>query len=98
MLNWMNRYSLTGGIFGRPLVVANFANCASSALMLIHLARRDGVSTALAIALGVYALMALAFGAKLFVQGSWIDAGRGVQVDLHRWIGWHFQAAATLER
>lgn len=67
MLNWMNRYSLTGGIFGRPLVLVNFANSAISALMLIHLARQDGISTALGIALGIYALLALAFGAKLFV-------------------------------
>ncbi|MEA2560090.1 MAG: hypothetical protein QOH06_1594 [Acidobacteriota bacterium] len=67
MLNWMNRYSLMGGIFGRPLVVVNFANSAISALMLVHLARRDGVSTALGIALGFYALIALAFGARLFV-------------------------------
>lgn len=67
MLNWMNRYSLTGGIFGRPLVVVNFANSAISALMLIHLARQVGISAALGIALGFYALLALAFGAKLFV-------------------------------
>ena len=67
MLNWMSRYSLTGGIIGRPLVVVNIANSAISALMLIHLARQEGVSAALGIALGVYALMALAFGAKLFI-------------------------------
>lgn len=67
MLNWMNRYSLTGGIFGRPLVVTNLANSAISALMLVHLARRGGVSTALGIALGFYVLLALAFGARLFM-------------------------------
>ena len=70
MLNWMNRYSLTGGIFGRPLVVTNFANSAISALMLVHLTRRAGVSTALGIALGFYALLALAFGARLFMPGK----------------------------
>jgi len=67
MLNWMSRYSLTGGIFGRPLVVANFANSAISALMLFHLSRQAGISAALGIALGFYALIALAFGAKLFL-------------------------------
>jgi hypothetical protein len=67
MLNWMSRYSLIGGIFGRPLVVVNLANSAISALMLIHLARQEGVSAALGIALGIYALLALAFGARLFV-------------------------------
>lgn len=70
MLNWMNRYSRTGGIFGRPLVVTNFANSAISALMLIHLARRAGVSAALGIALGFYILLALAFGARLFMPGE----------------------------
>jgi hypothetical protein len=67
MLNWMSRYSLTGGIFGRPLVVANFTNSGISALMLFHLSRQAGVSAALGIALGFYALIALAFGARLFL-------------------------------
>ena len=67
MLNWLNRYSLVGGIFSRPLVAANFANSFISALMLFHLARRVGVSAVLAGALGFYALVALAFGAKLFL-------------------------------
>ncbi len=70
MLNWMNRFSLTGGIFGRPLVVTNFANSAISALMLVHLARRGVASTELWIALGFYALLALAFGARLFLPGK----------------------------
>jgi hypothetical protein len=67
MLNWMNRYSVTGGIFGRPLVVANLTNSAISALMLIHLSRQVGLSAALGIALGFYAVIALAFGARLFL-------------------------------
>jgi len=74
MLNWMSRYSLIGGIFGRPLVVVNLANSAISALMLIQLARRAGVSAALGIALGFYALLALAFGARLFLPARTIDA------------------------
>jgi hypothetical protein len=67
MLNWMNRYSIIGGILGRPLVVVNFTNSAISALMLFHLSRQAGLSVALGIALGFYALIALAFGAKLFL-------------------------------
>lgn len=70
MLNWMNRYSRTVGIFGRPLVVTNFANSAISALMLIHIARQYGVSAALGMALGFYVLLALAFGARLFMPGK----------------------------
>lgn len=67
MLNWMNRHSPIGGIFGRPLAVANFTNGAISALMLFHLARQAGVPAPLGIALGFYTLIALAFGAKLFL-------------------------------
>ena len=67
MLNWMSRYSRIGGIFGRPLVIANFANAFIAAMMLVHLWREDGLSTALRIALGFYAVFALAFGAKLFL-------------------------------
>jgi hypothetical protein len=66
MLNWLNRYSRIGGIYGRPLVVANLANSAISALMLFHLSGQAGFSPALTVALGFYALLALAFGFKLF--------------------------------
>lgn len=66
MVNWLNRYSRIGGIYGRPLVMANLANSAISALMLVHLWRSFGFSTPLAAALGFYALLALAFGAQLF--------------------------------
>lgn len=68
MLNWMSRYSRIGGIYGRPLVIANFTNAATATLMLFHLWRRAGTSTALALTLGLYAVFALAFGAKLFLK------------------------------
>ena len=67
MLNWMSRYSRTGGIFGRPLVVANFANAFIATMMLVHLWREDRLSTPLMCALVFYAALALAFGAKLFL-------------------------------
>lgn len=66
LLNWLNRYSRIGGIYARPLVVANLANSAISALMLFHLSRRVGFSAPLVAALGVSALLALAFGSRLF--------------------------------
>jgi hypothetical protein len=73
MLNWMNRYSRIGGIFGRPLVVVNLTNSAIAALMLVHLVSRVGLSVALAGALGFYGLLALAFGAKLFLPARESD-------------------------
>lgn len=66
MLNWMSRYSRIGGIFGRPLVIANFASAFIAAMMLVHLWREDRLSTPLMCALVFYAVLALAFGVKLF--------------------------------
>jgi hypothetical protein len=34
MLNWLNRYSRVGGIFGRPLVAGNLAHAGTAALVL----------------------------------------------------------------
>lgn len=67
MLNWMSRYSRIGGIFGRPLVIANFASAFIATMMLVHLWREDRLSTPLMCALVFYAVLALAFGAKLFL-------------------------------
>jgi hypothetical protein len=65
MLNWLNRYSLVGGIFSRPLVMANLAHTATAALMLGHLAVRQPVSPWLAGAALAYAALAVGFGSKL---------------------------------
>ena len=70
MLNWMNRHSRVGGIFGRPLVVANFANALIATLMLFHLWREGGLSTPLMFAFGFYAVLALAFGVKMFLPAK----------------------------
>lgn len=70
MLNWSNRYSRVGGIFGRPLVAANLAHAGSAALLLGHIARRVPFSTPLTVALALYGSLAAAFGYKLFVQPS----------------------------
>lgn len=66
MLNWMNRFAQVGGIYGRPLVVANFANAFTSALMLMHVAREAPMTVPLAAGVVAYALLALGFGARLF--------------------------------
>jgi hypothetical protein len=66
MLNWMNRFAQVGGIYGRPLVVANFANGLTGALMLVHVARETSMTALLAAGLATYGLLALGFGARLF--------------------------------
>lgn len=70
MLNWMNRYSRIGGIFGRPIVAANFAHSATAALLLGHIALRAPLSALLLMILGVYGCLAVAFGAKFFFASS----------------------------
>lgn len=68
MLNWLSRYSMLGGIYGRPLVVANLAHTATAALMLGHLVlRQQPVSPWLAAATLAYAALGVAFGARLFL-------------------------------
>lgn len=67
MLNWLSRFSLLGGIYGRPLLVANLAHTATAALMLGHLIERP-VSPWLAAAALAYAALGVAFGAKLFLH------------------------------
>lgn len=70
MLNWLSRHSLIGGIYGRPLVVANLAHTATAALMLGHFVTRPPVSPWLVAATLAYAALGAAFGAKLFLHPS----------------------------
>lgn len=65
MLNWLSRYSLVGGIYSRPLVVANLAHTATAALMLGHLAVWQPLSAWLAAATLAYAALGVAYGARL---------------------------------
>jgi hypothetical protein len=67
MLNWMNRFGVIGGIYGRPVVIANFTHAATAALLLGHIAIRGPLSAPLMTVLAVYGILALAFGSKLFV-------------------------------
>ncbi|MBZ0113294.1 MAG: hypothetical protein K8J08_12600 [Thermoanaerobaculia bacterium] len=66
MLNWMSRYSRLGGIFGRPLIVANFAHAAIAVPALIRIVLAGDRSLPFMIAPGIYGLLLVGFGAKLF--------------------------------
>lgn len=62
MLNWMNRFTVAGGIYARPLVVANLANAGSASALLAKVALRPDATLPILAALAVYLLIAIAFG------------------------------------
>lgn len=65
MLDWMSRGAVIGGIYGRPLVVANLTGFAISTIVVAKLVLQAPDAT-LAILLGVFALPAAGFGWSLF--------------------------------
>ena len=67
LLNWSNRYSQLGGIYGRPLVLANLAHAMTAFLLLVRAAARDPGFLPVALPTAVYLLLALAFASRLFV-------------------------------
>ncbi len=64
-LNWMTRGHAIGGIYGRPLSMANLVHFLVAALALIKLAT-VWHPPAVLIAAAIYTLFAAAFGAMLF--------------------------------
>lgn len=75
MLDWMNRYARIGGIYGRPLVVANFAHFATAALMLGHLATAGPLRPWIAGPLAVYAALAVGFAVAMVRDPATGSAG-----------------------
>ena len=70
MLNWLSRYSLVGGIYGRPVVAANFAHAFAAAALLVKAVPRGNGSPLTWVALGIYGVLAVLFGIKFFGSGS----------------------------
>ena len=68
MLNWMSRFATIGGIYGRPLVVANLAHTVTAALAILQIIRRGGATTSAIAGLACYAVFAVGFGVTLFVD------------------------------
>jgi hypothetical protein len=66
MLNWANRHARVEGIFGRPLLIANLAHVASAALLLLRVSIEAKFAPVVAVPTALYALLAVAFGARLF--------------------------------
>lgn len=65
-LNWWNRSTILGGIYGRPLVAANMALYLSSGLVLFRATGRPGASVALWPLAAVATILTLAYGLLLF--------------------------------
>ena len=67
MLNWMTKTARIGGIYNRPVAVANFSHYAIAALALVKSATiNTNLPTPIWICAIVYAVFAVAFGALFF--------------------------------
>ena len=64
-LNWLQRAALLGGIYGRPIVLANLALYFISALSLLRSSLNGSGSPTLWLALGLMGVLAAAYGALL---------------------------------
>jgi hypothetical protein len=65
-LNWVAKDSTLGGIYGRPITVANFLHCAIASLLLVRAIIDAPGNTILLFVFIPYVLFALAFGSILF--------------------------------
>ncbi len=61
MLNWMNKEKILGGIYGRPIVMANFAHFVIGGMALIKFVVKGTDSNALLLLTVVYTLFGIAF-------------------------------------
>jgi hypothetical protein len=67
MLNWMAKGSVIGGIYNRPIVIANFSHFLIGGLALIKgLINRPDLPSAFWIIAGLYFVFAILFGILLF--------------------------------
>lgn len=67
MLNWMMKTSLIGGIYNRPIAIANFSHFLIAGLALVKgIIANPGVSYTIWTAGIIYSLFAVSFGIVLF--------------------------------
>jgi hypothetical protein len=67
ILNWTAKGTLLGGIYGRPIVLANFTHFVIGAIVLLE--GREPRAAALIVAATFYAVFAVWFGYVLFGRG-----------------------------
>ncbi len=77
ILNWMNRGSLIGGIYGRPVSMANFFNFLVGALALAKATLAQRVGLEVTVVALVYAVFAVWFGLALFTHPGNDTSSRG---------------------
>jgi hypothetical protein len=65
MLNWMSRGATIGGIYGRPLVVANLVHFMMVAIVLVRWAAA-GAPPGIIVLAALYTLFAACFAAVMF--------------------------------
>ena len=65
-LDWISRRSLLGGIYGRPVVVANHTHFVLGSLLMIRRAISQPNNVVIWCTLAAYALIAVAFASILF--------------------------------
>jgi hypothetical protein len=68
MLNWMNRGNRIGGIFGRPVSMANFLNFAVGAMALLKGTIAQQFAPEVAAMASIYTVFGLWFGFVLFTH------------------------------
>lgn len=66
MLDWNSRASMIGGIYGRPIVLANFACFFVAAMSILRTGTKEMLPTGIWIVGGVAALFAIAFGLRIY--------------------------------
>lgn len=76
MLNWMTRDNPTGGIYNRPVVVANLTHFTIAGLAMLKLLGGDAEAPFLWVLGAVYTAMAIGFAVTLFTHPSFPAAGQ----------------------
>jgi len=67
-LNWMSRGSITGGIYGRPLTMANAIHFMVGAIALVKAVVAGPFATDVAVMAALYSVLAAWFARVLFVH------------------------------
>jgi hypothetical protein len=70
MANWIAKDNAIGGIYSRPLSIANFVHFVSGALALLKYEYAHGFAILMLIPLVVYAVFAIAFSYLVFGMGA----------------------------
>ena len=68
MLNWMAKDNLIGGIYSRPVAIANLLHFFAIAMALLRLVTRGEHTTAILVVTGIYVVFAIWFGLVVFTN------------------------------